>query len=292
MSRRKKTPSLPTRSLMDFPACVPDEVIAAVQQLYHAFAHRHPPVEHLNACIGCCMDPKLEREMRTQALRTLTPHHIHQYQDAAQDARTPEQYADEYAYFLPRIAEFISHGNPELVRHSTEIALDRLGKCARDAFSDKEYQSITAWCMALWQWYLRGGGWGAKVPLLSDHADALLVMFDIAGIPLPPLLDAWADTASDWALVQYGLLAGEFGTPRGLSNAFANDRPALHQTLHSWVFGDRIRERFAARWQAMDDAHVTAMLRHSPYVRLNLENILLWELGARHPPHQSVLIAP
>ena len=267
-------PNLPQAP--DFPAHVPAEVIAAVQQLYRAFAHHPRPTSPLNACTECCMAPELEAEMRSLPLRALSAHHICAYQDAAHDA---DQADDEYAYFLPRVAELLSHGHPELVRHSTEIALDRLGICARDGFSDSEYAAIAAWSMALWAWYLRDGSlvWQGTPPLLREDADALIVMFAVAGVPLAPLLGAWVQADSDWALLQYALLAHAVDQSRSQFSFFVDKLPELGNTLHAWAFSSDVHRVFAQRWAAMSDARANALLEHS----CRPEEQLLEVLGPR-----------
>ena len=251
----------PMPSAADFPAAVPPEVVAAVQQLYRAFAHRPVPTEPLNACTGCCMAPELEREMRELPLRALTQAHIWEYQDAAHG--TPET-VSEYAYYLPRVAEIISQGDPERVRHSIEIALDRLGNCPRDAFTKGEYQAVTAWAMALWTWYLAAGDPSREdedlLPLFHQNADAVILMFGRAGLPVAPLLAAWVKADSDWALQQYALLAHDVDQSRTGFNAFADDVPELGGILYDWAFSSEVHRVFAQRWAEMSDARAAALL--------------------------------
>src|SRR5256885_7718593 len=60
-----------------------DALVAASQALYQSFAGYRSPSVALDACVTCCMDADLEREMRRLPLRSLTEHHFYQYNDAA-----------------------------------------------------------------------------------------------------------------------------------------------------------------------------------------------------------------
>ena len=275
---RAKPTVPPLPSAQDFPAPVPAEVVAAVQQLYRAFAQRRAPTGHLNACTSCCMDPALEREMRALPLRAVTAHHLWEYQDAAHEQ---EQDTAEYAWFLPRVAEFMSHGDLSALRHSSEIALERLGGCTHTEFSHEEYAAIIAWLFALWHWYWKDAGSSAdrNVALLHESASTWLVMLDRAQVPLAPFLAAWQSSDSDWAMLQYAQLCLSLNGQKHF-NAFADERPALRQTLSSWADSPEVYRHFAQHWAALSDERVDELLSGH---RVQVEHDLLGVLGPREP---------
>lgn len=75
---------------------------SVIDEFYQVF--NYPvPTEPLNACVcGCCMDDKLELQMRTLPLRELTTEHFYQYNNAAKDEI---EKPNELKYFLPRMVE-------------------------------------------------------------------------------------------------------------------------------------------------------------------------------------------
>src|SRR5258706_349774 len=92
---------------------------AASQAPYQSFAGYRSPSVALDACVTCCMDADLEREMRRLPLRSLTEHHFYQYNDAAKSVVQP---ADEIKYLAPRMLELLAQG--ARLHHSTELYLD------------------------------------------------------------------------------------------------------------------------------------------------------------------------
>ena len=279
---RAKPTVPPLPSAQDFPAHVPTEVVVAVQQLYRAFAQRRAPTGHLNACTGCCMDPALEREMRELPLRAVTAHHLWEYQDAAHEQ---EQDTAEYAWFLPRVAEFMSHGDLSALRHSPEIALERLGGCTQSEFSQQEYEAITAWLLALWHWYWEDvdSSVDRDVALLQEDANTWLVMLDRARVPLAPFLAAWQSCGSDWAMLQYAQLCLSLNGQRHF-NAFTDGRPALRQTLRSWADKPEVYRHFAQHWAALPDERVDELLADR---RVHVGYDILGVLGPREPQAAS-----
>ena len=245
MRKREKT-YLPDASA--FPVGVPADVMDAVRGLYEACSTRRATWP-LNACTGCCMDAQLAREMCDWDLRSLTATHIYEYQDAAHEAA---QEADEYLHFLPKVAELISQGDTELVRHSTEIALERLGGFDHALLSLQEKQAIAHWALALWQWWLDSAGEG-NFTLRHETADGLLVMFARAGLSVQPMLTSWQCCESSWAAVQFGLLMAEVDTGGLRANGFATPCEELVPTIHAWAYSPEVYMHFAAIWEQLGD---------------------------------------
>ncbi|MBB6577014.1 hypothetical protein HNP33_001064 [Comamonas odontotermitis] len=248
MSKRKNN-YLPDVSA--FPVGVPTEVIDAVRALYEACATRRA-VWPLNACISCCMDAKMAREMCDGDLRSLTARHIYEYQDAAHAA---EQDADEYLHFLPKVAELISQGDTDIVRHSTEIALQRLGGFDHSMLSFAEKQAIERWALALWQWWLDAAGNSqGRFSLMHESADSLLVMFANAGLTIEPFLALWQRSESAWAAVQFGTMLAHM-VPNGSGiTPFAKDTPQLEPSIRTWAFKTEVYMHFAAIWAQLTDS--------------------------------------
>lgn len=255
----KRENYLPTAG--DFPAEVPLPVRAAVQGLYEACATRRA-VWPLNACTRCCIDKQLAREMCDWSLRLLTQEHIYEYQDAAHDG---PQDADEYLHFLPRVAELISHGDAELVRHSTEIALDRLGGFDHALLTADECAAIDCWSLSLWQWWLDAGDEREHFPLLNESADTLLVMFGLAGLELRPYFRAWEVSSKPWAAAQFGVLLAELDRLGKALNPFADDKLASEASIRAWAHESDIYLHFASIWEQMSDREVRMALGDSPY---------------------------
>ena len=267
MKRKKKKSQvanyLPSNT--DFPEGVPQGVIQAVRGLYEELSHRHAQWP-LNACVGCCMDESLAREMCDWKLRSITRKHIYQYQDAAHD--TP-QYASEYLHYLPRVAEFISQGDAGLVRHSTEIALDRLGRMNHSLLVVAEKQAIDTWCMAIWQWWLEEGG-SRNFSMLREGPDALLIMFANAGLQLAPFLRQWQQSGTAWAAAQFGVLLADLEKRGKCTNAFASDLPDVSAEMKSWAQLPEVYLHFAEIWERMNDCEANAGLYGNHYLELSV----------------------
>ena len=212
------------------------------------------------------MDEKLAREMCDWSLRSITRKHIWEYQDAAHD--TPQD-VDEYLHYLPRVAEFISQGDASLVRHSTEIALDRLGKLDHALLGVAEKQAIDTWCMAIWQWWLDDGG-SRNFALLREGPDALLVMFANAGLALPPFLRQWQQSGTAWAAAQFGVLLADIEQRGKCINAFARDLPNVSAEMKAWAQLPEVYLHFAEIWERMSDCEASVSLYGNHYLELSV----------------------
>lgn len=262
MRKREKT-YLPDASA--FPVGVPAGVIDAVRALYEACSTRRVTWP-LNARVGCCMDAQLAREMCDWDLRSLTATHVYEYQDAAHDAA---QDADEYLHFLPKVAELISQGDTGLVRHSTEIVLERLGGFDHALLSQQEKHAIAHWALALWQWWLDSAGEG-KFALRYETADGLLVMFARAGLSIDPMLASWQRCESSWAAVQFGLLMAEIDTGDLRANGFADPCEELVPTIHAWAYRSEVYMHFAAIWEQLSDRDALRLCASRPATEVSV----------------------
>lgn len=218
-----------------------DALEAAVQTAYKTFAAYTAPQDLLDVCTACCMDAALEREMRRLPLRQLTEQHFYQYNDSA---KSLEQPADEIKYLLPRLLELLAQG--ARLHHSTELYLDRVGRCALGSFNAKEQAALAA--VALAHFALGLEQWGQSDGVFQgDDAFAILLMWDYAGVPLGPLLDYWLACESDSAALHFvdacfwdWLRNGGY-----IANAFTEDRPAFRATLDDWLADTAVRARWA-----------------------------------------------
>ena len=263
------TPSLP--QVADFPATTPPALVLAVQQLYAAFAHRVRP-QAFNACTcGLCMPPAMRTVLQTGPLHRMAVDVLAQYLNAARDASSP---ALDFAWLLPRVAELMSHGDLAQMRHSAELALDRLAECPAGELTEAEHRVLNAWLMLLWRWYLQDGttDWPCPVPMLSKDADELLLMAALAGLPLAPLLGAWLQVDSDWAVLQFALLAHALDVND--LNPFVEDRQGVVAELHAWTRDAHVRQHFRARWLAMSPDQASALLNHDHHPVTQLQSVL------------------
>ena len=254
----------------DFPQGVPQSVVDAVQVLYIACAARKASWP-LNACISCCMDASLAREMCDWPLRSLTHRHIGEYLAAAE---AWQQEPEEYLYFLPRVAELISRGNADLFGYSAASALNRLGCFEHSALSDEESHAIDIWSQALWQWWLDVEGDACDRPLLMESADTLLEMFALARLPLDPFLARWQQSDSNWAAIQFGMLLADIEQHDSCTNAFAKDMPGFSETIQGWAFRSDVYLHFAKRWERMSDVDANRLLYGNPHLELSVAAVL------------------
>jgi hypothetical protein len=220
----------------------------AVERLYAVFSGYRAPALCLNVCLGCCMDEAREREMRQLPLRQISAAHFYEYNSSASDVPQP---ADEIRYLLPRMLELLADGAE--LHHSSEIYLRRLGDCEPGAFSAKEREAIAAFALACFAECLRQHPWQSGRGHGGDEAFELLLMFEIGGIDLQPLLDYWLKDDSTAATLHY-VSAGfyDFWQTQRIENAFAGDRPLFQGVMKVWLTEDGHRRRFADRILKLD----------------------------------------
>jgi hypothetical protein len=222
----------------------PTTVSEAVSNLYAAFKRYESPKTLLDVCIGCCMDEKLEKEMRKLPLASLYRNHFYQYNDSAKSAVQP---ADEIKYYIPRMFELLCEGVD--LHHSTEIYLDRVGRAPAGSYSEIERKALSDFALVFFAQGLKQMPYAEDGYFRNDDAFTILLMFDIGGCNIEPLLKYWLAQADKMATLHYAyatlwhfwLDGGEIGM------AFAGDRPAFRETMKVWVMKSAHRHLFIQR---------------------------------------------
>ncbi len=210
-----------------------DALAAASQALYQSFAGYRSPSVALDACVTCCMDADLEREMRRLPLRSLTEHHFYQYNDAAKSVVQP---ADEIKYLAPRMLELLAQG--ARLHHSTELYLDRLGRCEPGSFSSQESAALQAFARAFFALGLEQWAEPDTSVFQGEEAFSFLLMWDYAGVPLQPLLDHWLTCDSESATLHF--VDACFYESSGVGTASAMpSHPIAMATVQRWSSGSR-----------------------------------------------------
>lgn len=222
----------------------PATVADAVANLYPVFRRYEAPKTTLDVCLGCCMDEKLEKEMRKLPLAALYRNHFYQYNDSAKSEVQP---ANEVKYFIPRMLELLSQGID--LHHSTEIYLDRIGRMPEGSLSDTERKALDDFALAFFTEGLN------QMPFIEggcfqrDDAFTILLMFHIGGFDIDPLLDYWMQQNTGFATLHYAYATlwhfWQDGAEIGM--AFANDRPAFRQKMKAWITKPNHRDAFAER---------------------------------------------
>lgn len=219
----------------------PQTLRPVVEDAYKAFRHA-PPAYPLDVCLGCCMDVALEKEMREKPLRELSDRHFYEYNTSA---KSGEQPAGELLYLLPRMLELVAAG--EELHHSTELFLDRVGRCPAGTFDAAQRHVLDRFALGLFAQALDAERTWDREPL------SLLLMFDIGGIDVAPLLALWAERETPESIVHYVHdTYWDFWPARNYENAFADDRPAFGARLRDWLLDPANQARFAAKLMAPD----------------------------------------
>lgn len=215
----------------------------AVERLYSVFRIYKAPQHMLDVCIQCCMDPKLEAQMRHLPLRALTAKHFYEYNTSAMSNR---QTADEIKYLLPRLFELLGQGAE--LHHSIEVTLQRIGNCDPAAFSERERTAINGFAFCYFAEYLNRHLWLEGDGYSFDNAFSVLLMFDSGGVALEPLLDYWVSYDCPAATLHYADASYfDFWREGKVGNAFATDRLLFCETMQSWLTLPENRECFAKR---------------------------------------------
>jgi hypothetical protein len=222
----------------------PTTVNEAVANLYAAFRGYESPKTLLDVCTGCCMDEKLEKEMRKLPLASLYRNHFYQYNDSAKSEIQP---AEEIKYFIPRMFELFCEGVD--LHHSTELYLDRLGRVPEGSYSEVERKALSDFALVFFAQGLKQMPYVEDGYFRNEDAFTILLMFDIGGCNIEPLLAHWLAQADEMATLHYAYatlwdfwLDGE-----EVGNAFAGDRPAFRETMKAWVMKSEHRQVFTQR---------------------------------------------
>lgn len=210
---------------------------SVVEDAYKAFRRHARPAFPLDVCLNCCIDAVLEREMREKPLRELTARHFYEYNTSAKSAEQP---AAEILYLLPRMLELIAEGAE--VHHSTELFLDRVGRCPAGTFDEAQRRVLDKFALCLFAQAIDAErAWG-KEPF------SLLLMFEIGSLDVAPLLSLWLASETLASTVHYVRdTYWDFWPARDYENAFAGDRPAFRARLREWLLDPANGRRFAAK---------------------------------------------
>jgi hypothetical protein len=216
---------------------------AAVARAYAVFGGRGAPAGPLDVCTACCCPVEVERALREWPLARLTARHLREYNESA---KSPVQPVPELRHLLPRLLELIARG--EDVHHSTELFLDRLGRCPEGTWNAAERAALDGFACAFFDALLRAGTPGHGLRAWRDTPLAVLLMFDIGGLDIEPLLRLWRDCDDPAATIRFVRATyWDFWEEREIANAFASDRPAFRARVRAWLLDASNRARFAAR---------------------------------------------
>ncbi|RRD67073.1 hypothetical protein EII19_07475 [Comamonadaceae bacterium OH2310_COT-174] len=221
---------------------------AAIEHAYCVFSACPPPAGPLDVCMPCCVEPEMEEQLRRLPLRQLTPKHLYEYNNSA---KNDVQSIAEVGYFLPRLLELIAQGKE--VHHSTELYLDRLGRCPADSLSPEQWQAVQAVAQAMWAQSLNRYPWENESTQIGYTLFDTLLMWHKGGLDIQPLLDLWLHTDTPQATLQYADSAWFGYWDEGcISNAFADDQPEYQQRMTAWLSDEAHCLTFARRLLVLD----------------------------------------
>jgi hypothetical protein len=227
----------------------PLSISQAIQKLYTAFANHKPPMEYIDACT-CCMEIEKQKEMMTLPLKKIPASLFYEYNDSAKSQNQP---ANEIKYFLPRMLEVLAEGAE--IHHSVELYLDRIGRCAPEAISDAQRAALDEFALSFFSEYLRAAPWSKPAWSQFENAFGVLLMFDIGGFAIEPLLQFWLSESSEASTLHYVESSYfDFWTERRIENAFATDRIKFQQEMNTWLINAENQEIFYKRIQKLNDS--------------------------------------
>lgn len=221
------------------------ELDAAVQDLYAVFGRYSAPRHTLDVCLGCCVDEQAEREL---PLRSLKAHHFYEYNSSAKGQVQP---VGEVKYLLPRLLELLARG--AYLHHSTELYLDRLGRCDTSAFTPGEREAIQRFALGHFRVGLEQWPIDSNSSFMGENAFSILLMWEIGGVDVSPLLAHWLSCDSEAATLHYIEASyWDFWESGGtFANAFADERGSLKDQLRNWITAPGNRKVFAQRILAL-----------------------------------------
>lgn len=236
------------KSLAVTPATGHPDLDAAVQDLYAVFGRYSAPSHTLDVCLGCCVDEKVERELRELRLRSLKAHHFYEYNSSAKGKVQP---VDEVKYLLPRLLELLAQGAH--LHHSTELYLDRLGRCDPSAFTSGEREAIQRFALGHFRAGLEQWPIDSSSLFMGENAFSILLMWEIGGVDVSALLAHWLSCDSEAATLHYiDASYWDFWDSGGaFANAFADERGSLKDRLSNWITTPGNRKVFAQRILAL-----------------------------------------
>jgi hypothetical protein len=216
----------------------------AVVNLYAAFKRYESPKTLLDVCTGCCMDGKLEKEMRRLPLASLNQNQFYEYNSSAKSEVQP---ANEIKYLIPRVFELLSKGDN--LHHSTELYLDRVGRVPEGTFCEAERKALDDFAFVFFSEGLKQEFCGEKGLFQREDAFTILLMFEIGGFDISPLLNHWLQQNTNEGILNYAYSTlwhfwhdgGEIGM------AFATHRPNYRATIKAWILAPENRQIFAKK---------------------------------------------
>jgi len=224
------------------PAPNSSDLCAVVAQAYRAFRHRAVPPFPLDVCLECCVSVDFEQQLRQWPLAQITAKHLYEYNTSA---KSEVQSAHEVGHLLPRMLELLAKG--EEIHHSIELSLDRLGRCPEGSWNDEEREVLNRFALAYFDCILRGGTLGDGHRQWLEDPLSVLLMLNIGGLAVEPLLARWLDCKDPIATVQFVTSTySDFWEHREYANAFASDRPAFRAQIRDWLLNPDNRQRFVA----------------------------------------------
>lgn len=216
---------------------VPKPLQLVVEDAYKVFRRHRPPSRVLDVCLNCCMSADLEQEMRRLPLRDLTAQHFYEYNTSAKSEVQP---AAEIQYLLPRMLELIAEGVD--VHHSTELFLDRVGRCPAGSLTEAERAVLDQFALSYFARAVCEEQRGWDSPL------SVMLMFHIGGLDVTPLMAFWTGCDDLRSTLQFVRETyWEFWPEQEYGNAFAGDRPDFRSQLRTWLLDPSTRRRFANR---------------------------------------------
>ncbi len=211
---------------------------SAVDDAYRAFRRFGAPAFPLDVCLACCVSVEVEQQLRERPLQQLTTRQLHDYNDSAkQRIQNPR----EVGYFVPRMLELLAEGAE--IHHSMEISLDRVGRCPADSWSGEQRAVLDRFAQAYFAAVLRDGA--RRWP---DDPLSILLMFDIGGLAIAPLLARWQACEDPQAILRFvESTYWQFWPDENYTNGFASDRPVFRERLREWMLDPACRRVFADR---------------------------------------------
>jgi len=214
----------------------------ALARVHDAFGHHRVPPLGLGVC-PCCVSEQVASELRHWALPRLGARQFYEYNTSAKPVT---QSVSEIGHFLPRMLELVAAG--EDVHHSTALSLVRLGHCPTASWSADERAALDAFALAFFDTTLRGAALLDDAAPWSDDPLVTLVMFDIGGVDVDPLLAHWRRCDHPLAAIQFvEATYWNFWPDEDWRNAFAKDRMAFRQRVKAWILDPGCRRLFADR---------------------------------------------
>jgi hypothetical protein len=216
---------------------------AAVGEAYLAFDRHSQPPYPLDACLACCVPAEVEQQLRQWPLKRLPAGHLYEYNTSA---KSEAQSSQEVGYFLPRMLELLAEG--ARIHHAIELSLDRLGRCPQGSWTLAEQTVLNRFALAYFAAVLRGNRLGDGYDQWLNDPLSVVLMFDIGGLTIDPLLDLWLQCEHPLATVQFVRTTyWDFWENCAYSNPFASDRPEFLRRIRAWLLLPEHRERFAAK---------------------------------------------